>query len=296
MPRQAKPIRSDLGWSAPDRISVRGFDLANEIMGHLNLGDMAFLELTGRTPTPQESKLFNAMTVSLVEHGMTPSAIAARMTIAGAPEALQSAVAAGLCGLGSVFVGSMEHVAVLLEEALPYGKRHDDVDLDGLAREIVDRLRAQKRIVPGIGHPIHKPVDPRAQRLFEIAKETGFDGRYVDLMKRIQVLAEKGAGRSLPMNATGAIGALSCELGFASHCSNAASGNIGRRGLRFPARESCVSIHRVDAALRRSPRPASRLDCCRCARELRPRQSSSAFSPTWRRRIPTKRAPASSPL
>src|SRR5215831_4415021 len=210
--REHQPIRSDLGWSTTDRITVRGLDLANEIIGHFNLGDMAFLEFTGRKPTPAESKLFNAVTVTLVEHGITPSSIAARMTIAGAPEALQAAVAAGLCGLGSVFVGSMEHVAVLLEEALPYGNDHKGADLDKLAQEIVGRLKAEKRIVPGIGHPIHKPVDPRAERLFEIAKDAGFDGPYVALMKRVQALAEKNSGRSLPMNATGAIGALSCEL------------------------------------------------------------------------------------
>jgi citrate synthase len=183
-------------------------------MGHFNLGDMAFFELTGRKPTPQESKLFNAIAVTLVEHGITPSAIAARMTIAGAPEAMQAAVAAGLCGLGSVFVGSMEHVAVLLEQALPYGKEPKEVDLDRLASDIVERHRAEKKIVPGIGHPIHKPVDPRVIRLFEIARETGFHGRYVDLMQRIQQRAEASSGRVLPMNATGAIGALSCELGF----------------------------------------------------------------------------------
>lgn len=214
MPRTPKPIQSDLAWSTTDRITVRGLDLPNEIMGHFNLGDMAFLEITGRKPTPEESKLFNAIAVTLVEHGMTPSAIAARMTIAGAPEALQAAVAAGLCGLGSVFVGSMEHAARLLEEALPYGKDHAGADLDRLAGEIVERHRAEKRILPGIGHPIHKPVDPRVPRLFAIAQETGFHGRYVDLMQRIQARAEAASGRSLPMNATGAIGALSCELGF----------------------------------------------------------------------------------
>jgi citrate synthase len=214
MARKPKPIRSNLGWSTTDRISVRGFDLPNELMGHLNLGDMAFLQLTGRKPTSQESKLFNAITVTLVEHGMTPSAIAARMTIVGAPEALQAAVAAGLCGLGSVFVGSMEHAAKVLEAALPYGQDNSGADLDKLAAEIVDRHRAEKKIVPGIGHPIHKPVDPRVPRLFAIAEETGFSGRYVELMKRIQARAEATAGKSLPMNATGAIGALSCELGF----------------------------------------------------------------------------------
>ena len=214
MPRPPQPIRSDLGWSTTDRITVRGVDLCNEVIGHLNLGDMAFLELTGRKPTARESTLFNAITVTLVEHGITPSAIAARMTIAGAPEALQAAVAAGLCGLGSVFVGSMEHAAVMLEQALPYGQDHAGADLDRLAAGIVERHRADKRIVPGLGHPIHKPVDPRVPRLFAIAQETGFSGRYVELMKRVQARAETAAGRALPMNATGAIGALACELGF----------------------------------------------------------------------------------
>ena len=214
MARTPKPIRSDLGFSTADSISVRGLDLCNEILGHLSLGDMAFLELTGRKPTAAESRMFNALAVTLVEHGMTPSAIAARMTIAGAPEAMQAAVAAGLCGLGSVFVGSIEHVAVMLEAKLPYGSTDAGADLDALAQDIVATHRARKKIVPGIGHPIHKPVDPRAPRLFEIARETGFHGRYVALMIKVQQQAEKSSGRVLPMNATGAIGALSCEMGF----------------------------------------------------------------------------------
>src|SRR5258708_14944966 len=111
MRKARKPIRSDLAWSTTDRIVVRGKDLPGEILGKLNLGDMAFLELTGRTPEPRESKLFNAMVVTLVEHGLTPSALAARLTYLGAPEAMQAAVAAGLCGLGSVFVRSTEGVA-----------------------------------------------------------------------------------------------------------------------------------------------------------------------------------------
>src|ERR671922_2113829 len=113
-----KPLKSDLGWSTVDRIVVRGKDLPGEILGSLNLGDMAFLELTGRVPSDGESRLFNAMVVTLVEHGVTPSALVARLTYLGAPEALQAAVAAGLCGLGSVFVGSMEGAAKLLSESI----------------------------------------------------------------------------------------------------------------------------------------------------------------------------------
>ncbi|HLE66818.1 MAG TPA: citryl-CoA lyase [Burkholderiales bacterium] len=184
-----KTIRSDLAWSSVERIVVRGKDLPGEILGHLNLGDMAFLELTGRVPNPKESKVFNAMVVTLVEHGLTPSAIVARMTYLGAPEAMQAAVGAGLLGLGSVFVGSMEGVAKMLStDSIPTGR------------------------IPGLGHPLHKPVDPRAVRLFEIARETGFYGKYC---KRMEQIAKE---KKLTLNATGAIGALACELGLDWKC------------------------------------------------------------------------------
>jgi citrate synthase len=190
-----KSIRSDIAWSTVDRIVVRGKDLPNEILGHLNLGDMAFLELTGRAPNERESKIFNAMVVTLVEHGITPSALVARLTYLGAPEALQAAVAAGLLGLGSVFVGSMEGVARLLSESIAHGKD---------AKTIV----AENKRIPGLGHPIHKPVDPRTKRLFELARETGFYGKYCELMEEI------AKAKGITLNATGAIGALACELGL----------------------------------------------------------------------------------
>ena len=190
-----KTLKSDLGWSTVDRIVVRGKDLPGEILGHLNLGDMAFLELTGRTPNQKESKLFNAMVVTLVEHGVTPSAIVARLTYLGAPEALQAAVAGGLLGLGSVFVGSMEGAARILSDAVAKAK-------DAKA------VLAENPRMPGIGHPIHKPIDPRTVRLFEIARETGHYGKYCRLMEEI------AKSKGITLNATGAIGALACELGL----------------------------------------------------------------------------------
>jgi citrate synthase len=186
-----KPIRSDLGWSTVERIVVRGKDLPGEILGTLNLGDMAFFELTGKVPDEKQSRLFNAMAVTLVEHGITPSALAARLTFLGAPEAMQAAVAAGLSGLGSVFVGSMEGAAKMLSS----GKT---------AREII----AENKRIPGLGHHLHKPIDPRAVRLFEIARETGYYGKYCALMEAI------GKEKAMVVNATGAIGALACELGL----------------------------------------------------------------------------------
>jgi len=193
MPR--KKLKSDLGWSTVDRIVVRGKDLPGEILGHLNLGDMAFLELTGRAPDARESKIFNAMVVTLVEHGVTPSALVARLTYLGAPEALQAAVAGGLLGLGSVFVGSMEGAARILADAVASGKD---------AKVVL----AENKRMPGLGHPVHKPVDPRTVRLFEIARQTGHYGKYCRLMEDI------AREKKITLNATGAIGALACELGL----------------------------------------------------------------------------------
>src|SRR4051812_48527816 len=190
MPR--KKLKSDLGWSTVDRIVVRGKDLPNEILGHLNLGDMAFLELLGRVPDAKESRIFNAMVVTLVEHGVTPSAIVARLTYLGAPEAMQAAVAAGLCGLGSVFVGSTEGVAKLLSESIKV-KDDQTIDLRAIAKQIV----SDHKRIPGLGHPIHKPVDPRTVRLFQIAKETGFYGYYCQLIEAV------GKEKKLVVNATG---------------------------------------------------------------------------------------------
>jgi citrate synthase len=212
MARKNKPVRTDIGWSDASTITLFGRDFPSEILGHLNLGDMGFLELTGRIPTAAESRMFNAMVVTLVEHGITPSALVARLTYLGAPESLQAAVAAGLSGLGTVFVGSIEGCAKMLYEAMPTADAA--LDLVGVAKATAEKFHLAQRIMPGIGHPFHKPVDPRTPRLFALARETGFDGSYVRLITAIANEAESLSGKVLPVNATGAIGALCCEMGF----------------------------------------------------------------------------------
>jgi citrate synthase len=209
--REPKPIRSTLCVSTPDKITVQGLDLPSQILGKLSLGDMAWLEITGKQPTPQQSVVFNALLVTLVEHGMTPMAIATRLVYLGAPESLQAAVGAGLCGLGTVFAGTAEGAARMLQDGLrSAGTR----PLPEVAAAIVADFRAQKRGIPGIGHPLHKPVDPRTPRLFQIARENGYEGRHVELMKLVAAEAERVLKKSLPINATGAIGAIASELGL----------------------------------------------------------------------------------
>lgn len=208
MTERRRKLRSNLGRSTSDKIFVRGHDLTEELLGKASLGDVAYLELMGRLPSPQESVMFNALAVTLVEHGLTPSAIAARLTYFGAPESLQGAVAAGLLGMGDRFGGSIEQAARMLQEA-PRAAEPSEA-----AHEIVEHLRTEKKPVPGIGHPIHKAADPRTVRLFALAADNGFAGWYVRLMGAIAEEAAASYGRPLPVNATGAIGAIASEMGM----------------------------------------------------------------------------------
>lgn len=208
-------LRSDMGWSTADRITVRGLDLCEDVLGKIALGDFAFLEVTGRRPGAAESTVFNAILAVLVEHGMTPSAMVARLTYLGAPESMQAAIAAGLCGMGTTFAGTAEGAARLLQGVHPLGTAKD-YDVAEAAARIVQEHRQQRLPVPGIGHPVHKPVDPRAVRLFAIAEENGVAGPYIALMRAISQEAERAFGKPgrLPVNATGAIGAIASELGL----------------------------------------------------------------------------------
>ena len=202
----SRKLRSSLGRSTTDQVFVRGHDLAADLIGKVSLGDVAYLELKGRLPDHRESVMFNAILVTLVEHGITPSAIAARLTYFGAPESLQAAVAAGLLGMGDRFGGSIEQAARLLQEAPAGGERRE------VAREIVAGYRARKEVIPGLGHPVHKPADPRTTRLFALAVEHGYAGPHVELMELIAEEATTAYRRELPVNATGAIAAIASEL------------------------------------------------------------------------------------
>lgn len=209
----ALDVRSDICWSDEKSITVLGRDLCQDIIGRLDFGSFAFLLLTERMPSEAEGRLFNAALVSLVEHGITPNAMATRLTHLGAPESLQSAVAAGLLGLGSRFVGTIEGAARFVTEGVGRltadGDDPDaveDVAVRAEAERIVADIRTRGEHIPGIGHPIHKPVDPRAEVLFELAESLEFPTLPIRLVRAVAAAAGEASGRALPVNVTGAIG------------------------------------------------------------------------------------------
>ncbi len=205
---------SSIGYTTRDEIFVRGRSLTKELMGKLDFVDMILLQITGKVPTPNLRAITNAILVAVSDHGITPSVIAARMTLLGAPEALQGAVAAGLLGAGDHFLGTTQKAAELLTRSLTGRESWHEDDLRNEAERIVADAVGTKRALPGFGHPIHTEGDPRTERLFEIARETGFDGRHSNLLRAIHAALIRQRGKFIPLNVAGAIGAVVSDMGF----------------------------------------------------------------------------------
>ncbi len=190
-------------------ITVRGKDLAGELMGHRSFTEMTYFLSVGRMPDPGETAVLDACLVSLMEHGWTPTSIIARLTADSVPDDTQVAIAAGLLAVGPVFAGTMEGCAEIL-----LAGEEDSADVDTWARLVAHEYLDAKRPLPGFGHRVHKPVDPRAVRLLEIAEEQGVDGPYLKRLKALGKAVDAVRGKPLPVNATGVIAALFLEIGI----------------------------------------------------------------------------------
>jgi len=191
-----------------DAIYVRGASLVDELIGKLSFTEMMYFQLLGRRPTPAQTRILDAVLVTLMEHGLTPSAIASRLIYDSCPEAIQAAVAAGLLGVGSTFIGTMEGCATNIEEILNSQGNEQET-----ARKIARRFREAKQPIPGFGHPHHKPDDPRSPRLLALAEEAGVPGHHIRALRLLAAEVDAAWGRHLTINATGAIAALLGEIG-----------------------------------------------------------------------------------
>lgn len=208
---------TSIGTSDATSITLLGHDLADDLMGKVSFGELAFWLVALRRPAPGELRVFEAVLVALADHGFTPSAIAARLTLTGAPESVQGAMAAGLLGGGSRYLGVTEDCGRFLAEALAAhaGELPEtDVGWDELAVAAVTTQRAAGRLVPGLGHPVHKDGDPRTPVIFRIAEESGALGPHLKLFAAVGRVHPGILGRTLPLNGAGVCGAALADLGF----------------------------------------------------------------------------------
>ncbi|MDX3658848.1 citryl-CoA lyase [Streptomyces sp. ID05-26A] len=198
-----------LGASTPDTITLLGKDLARDVMGTVGFGELAFWLATQRRPSPGETRLFEAVLAALADHGFTPTAIVSRLTFLSAPDSVQGALAAGLLGGGSRFLGVTEDAGRFLNDVV---RANPSPDWDALALETV---RAQgKARIPGLGHHVHKNGDPRTARLYEIAEEEGLVGPHLSLFAAIGRVHPQVLGKTLPLNGAGTCGAVLADLGL----------------------------------------------------------------------------------
>ena len=205
-------VSSSIAKAYPERVEVRGRDLTGELMGRLSFSEYFHLLLTGREPTEEQRFFLDLLLVSIAEHGLMPSNVAARMTLAADPESLQGAVAAGILGAGPVVLGSSEACARLLatgQERVAAGE-----DCPAVARQLVRAIQAAGGKVPGFGHPVHRPVDPRAERILELADERSASGPHVLLAGELAGAVAETYAKPLPMNVALAIAAVWLDLGY----------------------------------------------------------------------------------
>jgi citrate synthase len=205
-----------LGASTPESITLLGKDLAADVMGNVGFGELAFWLATQRRPSKGETRVFEAVLAALADHGFTPTAIVTRLTYLSAPDSVQGALAAGLLGGGSRFLGVTEDTGRFLHDVLAGldDQPTDDAGWDALALHTVQQQRAAKRFVPGLGHHVHKDGDPRTPRLMQIAREEGLFGPHLHLFEAIGRVHPQVLGRTLPLNGAGVCGAALADLGL----------------------------------------------------------------------------------
>ena len=205
---KAGPATTSISTADAASLTVRGRDLCSDLMGRVSFTDYFHLLVTGREPTEDQRFFLDLLLVAIAEHGLVPTNQVARMTYAADPAALQGAVAAGILGCGSVVLGTTEACGRFLIEAAARIRRGEAL------RQIVAEIRAGGGKVPGFGHPLHKPVDPRAQRILALAAERGIAGRHVAIAREAEAVVPEVWGKPLPMNVSMPIAAVLLDLDF----------------------------------------------------------------------------------
>ncbi|MFM9445557.1 citryl-CoA lyase [Streptomyces acidiscabies] len=204
-----------LGASSRTAITLLGENLADDIMGTVGFGELAYRLATQRRPTPGQTRVFEAVLAALADHGFTPTAIVTRLTYLSAPDSIQGALAAGLLGGGSRFLGVTEDTGAFLHDVL---ERHEgdlpwtEDEWDALALDTVRTQKAAGRFIPGLGHHVHKDGDPRTPRLMQIAAEEGQFGPHLALFAAIGRTHPQILGKTLPLNGAGVCGAALADL------------------------------------------------------------------------------------
>jgi len=205
-PTTTKTPTTNIATSDATSITVRDKSLVDDLIGKVTFTEMMWLVVLGTTPTPAQAAIADACMVTLMEHGMTPSAIATRLIYGSSPDAMQGAIAAGLLGVGSRFVGTVEGCAHLLQRIVAAPEQ-------SAQRAEADAIVREHKAIPGFGHDVHVPDDPRPPRLFAVARDHGLAGAHVAALETLSAALDAAKRRHITINATGAVAAVLADAG-----------------------------------------------------------------------------------
>ena len=206
-------LKTSIGNVAGDDIFIRGHNLL-DLLDRYDYTEVLYLLLAGKLPDANAKRMMNILLVSAADHGMTPGAVAARLTLHGAPEGLQGALASGLLGAGTRYVGAIELSATLLQTTIAARTDWTPAEIDQAAGRVVADYRARKKSIPGLGHPFHTTIDPRTARILDAARQCGFFSTHCQLAMALSVHAAAALGRPLPLNAQGAKAGIVLDMGL----------------------------------------------------------------------------------
>ena len=209
--KNAKAV-SGICTADANSITIRDRDLCGDLMGRLTFTEYFYLLVTGHEPSDDQRDFLDLLLVAIAEHGLTPTAVAARMTYDADPQSLQSAVAAGILGCGPVVLGTSELCGRLLTEAQAHVDAGESVA--DVTRAMATETRKAGGKMPGFGHPLHRPVDPRTQRILSLVAERGVGGTFVALARAFETAVAEAWGKPLPMNVSMPMAAVMLDLGF----------------------------------------------------------------------------------
>lgn len=233
-------IETRIGYATATDIFVRGRNLATELIPQCDFVDMLCLCILGRLPEPGFKRMLNVLLVTATDHGFTPISIAGRLTLLGAPESLQGAVAAGLLGAGNRYLGVTQNVARMLREASAGLAADSPTEMfEQRAQALVAGYRDRGEHIPGLGHPIHAGGDPRVPALRQVSREHGSYGTCWRLLDALEAANAARSGKALPINGAGAMGAIAADLGLAPDVA---------RGLALVGRAAGLVAHLVEEA------------------------------------------------
>jgi citrate synthase len=222
-----------------DRLLFRGKDTLRDLVGTVTFTQSIYLGVTGRLPTELQTRILDACLVILVDHGITPSVLVARIVADSVPADIQVSIAAGLLTVGSKFVGTMQGAGEIFAQGIASGQAPDE-----FAAQIVAKNIAAKKRLPGYGHPDYSTADPRTARLFAVAEQAGVAGNHIAIARAIATEIKRQSGKNLVLNATGAIAALLGEIDFPT---------VAMRGVAVVSRSAGLLAH----ALEELERPTS---------------------------------------